>query len=195
MLKIVTAPNQVLSKKAKTINRFDKQLIKLVLDMEETLIAQSDPQGVGLAAPQVGIGLSLFIMKPNPKAKTEAFVNPRILQVVEKKSVSRKIDSVASNATRARQAKKTPLEGCLSIPRIWGPIKRSYKIQVEYHTITGEKKCEWISGFRATIVQHEIDHLNGVLFTERSLEQKAVLYEEKEEGMEKLPSLNDPLPE
>lgn len=164
MLKIVTVPHNILLSPAKPVEKIDGSVKKLIADMEETLEAQSDPQGVGLAANQVGLKLSLFIIKKNPKAKIQAFINPKILKIIEKKI--------------RKKRRPIKLEGCLSIPRIWGPVKRADKILVAYQNLKGELKKEWFSGFVSTIIQHEIDHLEGVVFTQRSLEQKAPLYKE-----------------
>ncbi|KKS44950.1 MAG: Peptide deformylase, partial [Candidatus Gottesmanbacteria bacterium GW2011_GWA2_42_18] len=72
------------------------------------------------------------------------------------------------------------LEGCLSIPRIWGPVKRAAKIFLHYQDLTGKKYLKWFSGFEATVIQHEIDHLNGIVFTQRAVEQKGQLYREED---------------
>ncbi len=172
MLKIVAVPHKVLASPTKPVGRIDDSVKKLVKEMEETLEAQSDPQGVGLAANQVGLSLSLFIIKRNPEAKIQAFINPRVLKAVGKKPASK------SAGKRRKRRRSVKLEGCLSIPRIWGPVKRTDKIYLEYKNLAGETKKEWFSGFVATIIQHEIDHLEGIVFTQRSLEQKAPLYKE-----------------
>ncbi len=178
MLKIVTVPNEVLTSSSKPITSFDGKLDQLVKDMEDVLNAQIEPQGVGLAAPQVGVRLSLFIMKPTPKSKITVFVNPVITKVPSlKRQSSRRV---------SRGKKKQHFEGCLSIPKIWSPVKRSKKILLEYQTIDGVKKSEWFSAFDAIIIQHEVDHLNGILFTQRALEQKSQLYEEKKGKLVKL---------
>jgi len=82
-MKIVQIPNKVLITPVEAITTFDSKLKKLIVDMEETLIACVDPQGVGLAAPQVGISQSLFITKPSPDEDTRAFINPVILELDE----------------------------------------------------------------------------------------------------------------
>jgi methionyl-tRNA formyltransferase len=69
------------------------------------------------------------------------------------------------------------MEGCLSLPNFYGPLTRSPKIKVEYQNERGEKIKEFRSGFEAQIIQHEVDHLNGVLFIDRLLEQKKPLFE------------------
>lgn len=192
MLKIVKVPNKVLSGATYAILKIDKKIRDLVYEMEETLIAQVDPQGVGLAAPQVGQSLRLFIIKPDPKDETEVFINPRIVEISPLRGQSGQLKSAQTDSNRP-SAKEGPiltnstkLEGCLSIPRIWGPVKRPNKIRLEYQDLTGTKHDEWFIGFKATIVAHEMDHLEGVLFTQRSLEQKTNLYEEKDGELEKV---------
>lgn len=150
--------------------------------MDDVLNSQVDPQGVGLAAPQVGIGLNLFIMKPTAKSSARAFANPKILKSQIPNS------KFQTNPKSKIQKKKGGhrLEGCLSIPKIWSSVRRAKKILLEYQTVTGERKTGWFSGFEAVIIQHEVDHLNGVLFTQRALEQKSLLYEEKKGKLVKL---------
>lgn len=174
MLKIVQVPHKVLMSSTIPVKKIDKKIKELVYEMEETLISQIDPQGVGLAAPQVGLNLSLFIMKTSPKAQTEVCINPKILQIEQK--IPQKDEKEENNK----------LEGCLSIPHIWGPLKRPSKILLQYQDLTGETLIRWFTGFKATVIQHEVDHLQGVLFTQRSLEQKAPLYEEKNGELEKM---------
>jgi peptide deformylase len=177
MLKIVTVPNDVLTSSSKPVTSFDGKLHQLVKDMEDVLNAQVDPQGVGLAAPQVGIKLSLFIMKATAKSSVKAFINPVIKRPVLSKN---------EPSQKKTKKKKRHFEGCLSIPKIWSEIVRPKKILLEYQAVSGEKKNEWFSGFEAVIIDHEVDHLNGVLFTQRALEQKSQLYEEKKGKLVKM---------
>ena len=208
MLKIVTIPNPVLAQLTKKVEQFDASLQILVKDMDQTLRAQVNPQGVGLAAPQVGVNLSVFISKPTPSSKTEVFVNPRIIQVQTVDDGRWKMDhedgrlKIEKNSSFHHQSSKstlnppssivkkpkskTKLEGCLSIPKIWGSVKRAQKVLIEFQDQTGKVHKKWFSGFRAIIIQHEVDHLAGVLFTQRALEQKTTLFEEKEGKLEKL---------
>ena len=178
MLKIVAAPSNILTTQAKPVVNFDESLHHLIKEMEKTLCAQTDPPGVGLAAPQVGVSLTLFITKPSVKKKNiHAYINPKILA-----SQGKALRGKPISKTKKRQ----PLEGCLSVARIWGPVRRAAKVQLEYQDQTGQRKIEWFSGFEATIIQHEIDHLNGILFTQRALEQKNPLYEEKDGKLKKM---------
>ncbi len=183
MLKIVNVPDPILGNPVKPVQKIDGKIIKLVHDMEKTLVAQDDPPGVGLAAPQVGHNLALFIIKPMPESKIEAFINPKILKIEEIKE--KQTDKTSAKGNK-KLKKGTPLEGCLSIPRIWSPVKRPEKVLLKYQTITGEEKTRWFSGFEAVIIQHEVDHLNGILFTQRSLEQNIPLFEEKEGELHRL---------
>ena len=89
MLKIVTAPQSILAQSAKPvavrylakqISKIDKTVLELVGEMEKTLLAAKDPEGVGLAAPQVGRSLQIFIVKPTPKTPIQVFINPVIAQ-------------------------------------------------------------------------------------------------------------------
>ncbi len=187
MLRIVHAPHPILTKEMKFVKKIDKKIQELVYDMEETLIEQIDPQGVGLAAPQVNVDLAIFIIKPTLKSETQVFINPKVLEIVYgRKSI---VDSNQANNQRPTtndDKKSVKLEGCLSIPRIWGPVTRNTKILLEYQDLSGEKHTEWFSGFKSVIIQHEMDHLQGVLFTQRVLEQKGKLYQEKDGELEKI---------
>lgn len=188
MLKLVLAPHPILTKNVREVKKIDKKIRELVYNMEETLVEQVDPQGVGLAAPQINEDLALFIIKPTLKAETQVFINPRIVEI----SPPRKADQLKSaeisstDSTEPTKTENIKLEGCLSIPRIWGPVTRSSKVLLEYQDLTGEKHSEWFSGFKAVIIQHEMDHLSGVLFTQRVLEQKGRLYQEKNGELEKI---------
>jgi len=175
MLKIVRIPNTILSSAAKPIALIDNKIKKLVYEMEETLIAQDDPPGVGLAAPQIGQDISLFIIKPNPRSNTQVFINPKIIK-----------SEIRNPKAENTSEKNMKLEGCLAIPRIWSPVRRAKKIMLEYQDLTGKWQTKWFSGFESIIIQHELDHLSGILFTQRSVEQNLPLYEEKNGELEKM---------
>lgn len=170
MYKIVTTPNEILTVVAKPVSTFDKNLKKMLSDMEVTLAHTSDPVGVGLAAPQVGVSLQIFLARPTEKAPTLHFINPIIEEVSG-------IDLPAGRqAKQEKDEDKKILEGCLSIPNIWGHVTRSQKVVLSYQDAEGKKYTNTYTGFMATIIQHEVDHLNGVLFTKHVLAQKEKLY-------------------
>lgn len=186
MLKLVRVPSDVLNRPCKEVTLFNSDLIRTVVAMEKVLVSQVGPNliGVGLAAPQVGIDRRLFIIKPRPKSDTEVFINARIVDSVTQKESEK--ETAQKTAKNGKKKKRQKLEGCLSIPHLWGPLKRAHKIQVEYQDIEGKPHTEWFFGFKAVIIQHEIDHTNGILFTQRVIEQKGQLYEEKNGELKKL---------
>jgi peptide deformylase len=164
---IVFIPNPVLTTPAKIVTRFDKKLHKLISDMTQTLNTARNPRGVGLAAPQIGEPWRVFLIKPTEKSPVRTFINPEICA------------SDPISDTDTKEDKK--LEGCLSIPLIWGKVKRSNKLTLAYQDIHGNPQKENFEGFPAVIIQHETDHLNGVLFTHRVAEQHGVFYESVKE--------------
>ncbi len=148
---IVTTPDPVLRRKAHKITTFDKDLQVLVDDMIETL---RDAPGVGLAAPQVGISERLIVVEYGddedetvPK-KLYVVINPEIIQASEEKVEG--------------------IEACLSIPKLMGEVERSEKITVKGFNRHGKPVKIKAEGWMARIFQHEIDHLEGVLFTDRA---------------------------
>ncbi len=165
MVKIVTAPNPALSQKAKEIPTVDKSIDVLIKEMETALSLAKDPIGVGLAAPQIGKSLSIFIVRPNPKAKLRIFINPKIIEKIN-----------AKKPTKAEKEERKKLEGCLSLPNIWGNVERAEKIKLKFLDEAGKSHSRTFEGFLSTIIQHEVDHLNGVLFPKKVLEQKGTLY-------------------
>lgn len=167
MLKIVSAPNNVLSEPATKVAKIDKPVINLIEEMKKTLLLAKDPEGVGLAAPQVGKSLRIFIAKPTSKSPFQVFINPVI-------------DTISTQLTPLKRPKKSKspakLEGCLSLPAVWGMVLRSPELTLSYMDKAGNYRKKKFSGFMATIIQHEMDHLNGILFPKRVLEQKGKLY-------------------
>lgn len=167
MLPIVQAPNPVLSKVAEPIKKVDNDVKKLIADMTETLEKTTDPEGVGLAAPQIGKSLQLFIIKEDTDADVQVFMNPKITKMAPistEKPVNKK------------RKKPVQLEGCLSLKDVWGVVDRSPSLTLSYMDETGEQHTESFDGFLATIIQHETDHLNGILFPKHVLTQGHKLY-------------------
>ena len=166
MKPIVHVPNDVLISPAKTVTKFDKKLELLLEEMGKTLIATRRPKGVGLAAPQVGEALRIFITKPTAKAEIRAFINPEIIALLETKDTH--------EVVKDEDDKK--LEGCLSIPDVWGHVDRAREVRLQYQDKSGTPHEETFEGFMATIIQHETDHTNGILFSQRVVEQKGKFY-------------------
>ena len=185
MLKIVQAPDTVLSRPAKPIINIDKAIHHLIRDMKETLINAKDPQGVGLAAPQIGKSIQLFIIRQTPRSPILVFINPKIEQFFDKPEINEypkeQKSSLPAGLPRAKTStterrQDVQLEGCLSLSNIWGVVKRHPGIILSYLDDTGQKHRKKFNGFIATIIQHEYDHLRGTLFPKKVLEQKNQLY-------------------
>lgn len=180
-MKIVTAPNPVLSLEAKPVEKINSQVNKVLGEMKIALASAFDPEGVGLAAPQIGESLRIFLAKPSPKGKVLVFINPQILEINEpskaftrKRMVGKSHEARSGSARKKKQVQK--LEGCLSLKDIWGTVLRSPKVTLKYMDEEGLIHTKEFKDFLATIIQHENDHLNGVLFPKRVLEQKGKLY-------------------
>lgn len=178
MLKIVGAPNPVLSKTAKEVKKIDKSILKLLEEMTQILLSAKDPVGVGLAAPQIGRSLQIFVTKPTSKSEIQVFINPTVTQIdadtnADKRRYKNQRGSASASAKISNSKK---LEGCLSLPNIWGEVKREPEITVSYLDERGKTHTRNVKSLLSTIIQHEIDHLNGILFPKRVLEQKGKLY-------------------
>lgn len=162
---VVNVKDSRLRLRSKKVGRVDKKVKALVKDLKDTLSAQVDPEGVGLAAPQIGKNLRVFVMKYNKKSS--AFINPQVKYISERKD----------QKSKKKKTLKKIMEGCLSLPHFYGPLTRPYQVKLQYTNESGKSLTKTFQGFEAQIIQHEIDHLNGVLFIDRLLESKMPLYE------------------
>jgi peptide deformylase len=163
MISIVTAPHDVLAQQAKPVTKVDASIRDFIGEMKVALDNTRDPEGVGLAAPQVGKSLQIFLVKPTRNAVHEVFINPQL--------------TLLGNVQKLSKDKNgTKLEGCLSLPTIWGPVARAPRVKITYLDEKGVSQEETVGGFKAVILQHEYDHLQGILFPRRVLEQKGKLY-------------------
>lgn len=143
ILVVRTDEDPILRKKSREVNRFDDELKLFIDDMYETMY---DSNGVGLAAVQVG-RLRRILVVDDYDGNKMALVNPEILD-----------ESGCEIGT----------EGCLSVPGKIGEVERSTKIKVKHQTPEGEEAILEAEDFFARIIQHELDHLNGVLYTDRA---------------------------
>lgn len=137
----------VLHVKTATVPKVTKEVLKLIRDMEETVKAAD---GLGLAAPQIGKSLRLCLVKLG--SRFVPLVNPQI--------------------TFHSKETDTAEEGCLSLPDIWLPVERATTIIVRYHDARGQEQERRLEGLEARIVQHEVDHLDGILITDHQPAQK-----------------------
>ncbi|WAM34772.1 peptide deformylase [Caldicellulosiruptor morganii] len=139
--KIRTYEDEILRKKSKTVEKFDKRLHDLIDDMKETMY---EANGIGLAAPQVGILKRVIVIDVGNGAVE--LVNPSI-----EYSEGTQID----------------VEGCLSVPNVWGEVERPKKVVVRGQNRYGEEIVIEAEDLMARALCHEIDHLDGILFTDK----------------------------
>lgn len=163
---IVTVPAQVLRKKARKVSEFDDELQSLIDDM---VVSMREAPGVGLAAPQVGVPLRVVVVEYGQEEDEDAplklytLVNPEI--------------------TRASENMVTGTEGCLSVPGYAGEVERIEEITVKGQNRFGRLVRIKAKGWLARIFQHEIDHLDGILFTDRATS----IYKVDEENSQSIP--------
>ncbi|GAB4486962.1 MAG: peptide deformylase [Anaerolineales bacterium] len=155
---IVTVPDPVLRRKAHKVTKFDDNLKTLIDDMVETM---RQAPGVGLAAPQIGVLEQIIVVEYFEKEEDEeregAEAAPKRLYVV-----------VNPEITRVSPETVTGTEGCLSIPGYLGEVERFEAVTVKGQNRRGQPITLKLKDWTARIFQHEIDHLNGVLFTDRA---------------------------
>jgi peptide deformylase len=153
---IVFVPDPVLRKKAKTVTKFDEKLQTLIDDMVETM---RQAPGVGLAAPQVGVLERVIVVEYYENEEDEENETdqpaPKRLYTVVNPEITRKSADVEEGS-----------EGCLSVPGYLGEVERPISITVKAQTRYGQPVTLKLKDWTARIFQHEIDHLNGVLFTD-----------------------------
>lgn len=158
-LSIRLFPDPILRKRCHLVRWPDPELEKFIGDLEETLYAQ--PGGIGIAAPQVGVGKRLILLDVSAKDPTkqlEIMINPFIHRM-EGEILSR--------------------EGCMSIPDYTANVKRFQRIFLEWTDKKGKARQRMASGIEAICLQHEIDHLNGVLFIDRVASLKTDVFPRK----------------
>lgn len=146
---VVTIPDEVLRKKAHKVTNFDQDLSTLIEDMFETM---RQAPGVGLAAPQIDISQRVIVVEyaedEVEKPKSFAVINPEIIKTSTETELG--------------------IEGCLSIPNLVGEVERFSAVIVKGFNKQGKPVKIKSSGWLARIFQHEIDHLEGILFTDRA---------------------------
>ena len=143
---IITVPNPLLKTVSKPVDAIDSKILGILNDMLETMYAAP---GIGLAAIQIGIPKRLLVIdigRDNENRDPHFFINPEILDPAEELSSFE--------------------EGCLSVPGVWEAIERPNECNVRFLDINGDEKNIRYSGMMATVIQHEMDHLNGIVFVD-----------------------------
>ena len=148
ILQIVHHPSDILETSCERVTRFDPDLHLLLDNMYETMVAAD---GVGIAAPQVGITKQVAVVDIGEDENTEKIelINPKIIEA---------------------KGKQIDIEGCLSLPGVFGKVSRSQSIKVTAYDRYGHLYQLEADDYLARAIQHEIDHLNGILFTTKVIE-------------------------
>lgn len=156
--KILHYPDPVLKEKAATVTEFNEELRQLAEDMAETMY---DAPGVGLAAPQVGVLKRVVVIDCSSKDEPDDLivaVNPEIV---------------------ATEGECTEEEGCLSVPGFWSSVKRAGKATMRYQDVEGNVHERTADGLLGVCMQHELDHLEGILFVDRLSPLKRSMFKKK----------------
>lgn len=170
MLKIITAPNRLLNSISEKVV-IDHNTLALIDKMTTALRNTEGLKGVGLAAIQVGVPKKIFLAYSEKSKQLLTFINAEIIW-------SSKV------LTLGLPQKGNRYEGCLSVPNVWAIVRRPKAIKIRYQTETNHQLVRKFAGLTAAIIQHEYDHTQGILFTEKALQQGNKLYTIKtdEEG-------------
>ncbi|MCR2820774.1 peptide deformylase [Lederbergia panacisoli] len=146
MLTIVEHPSDILEEKCKRVTNFGVELHELLDNMYETMI---EADGVGLAAPQIGIGEKIAVIELDEDEGRLELINPKITE---------------------QSGEQTDIEGCLSFPGLYGTVSRFYTITLKAKDRYGRDFTLTAEDYLARVIQHELDHLEGVLFTSKVIE-------------------------
>jgi peptide deformylase len=194
-LPIITVPNPLLRQKSKPVDLKNPKVLAFIRQMADTLLLKSDPPGVGLSAVQVGKLWRILLLNLPPGYDNDAA--PRDSAKYELTTyINPVITAQSKDLTLGPNPKKPLLEGCLSIPNLWGPILRPTWIDISYETIhisspsaKPETRSTRLSGFAARVFLHEFDHFEGLLFTDHSLAQNQPLYFDTGDAFEEIQNL------
>ncbi len=167
---LVILPDPLLRQVSKPVERFDADLVRFATDMLDTMY---DAPGIGLAAIQVGQPLRMLVIdlsKEDEPRAPQIFINPQVLASSDNRNVYE--------------------EGCLSIPDYYAEVERPAEVRIAYLDLDGKQQEVAADGLLATCLQHEIDHLNGVLFIDHisRLKREMVMKKFKKLAKDRLPS-------
>lgn len=157
---VVVEGDEILRKVCKEVPNITPRLIETMNDMLDTM---REEKGVGIAGPQIGVMRRIFVAEPDPEeGKVYFMINPVI--------------------TERSEETEWGTEGCLSVPEMIGEVERPVSIKIEATDLDGERQTYEFSGFEARVMQHEYDHLEGVLYTDKAVNVRDAVYEEEIDG-------------
>lgn len=174
---IIHIPHPTLRKKVARVKQVDQDIIEHIKRLSYTLMTTRNPRGVGLAAPQINEEYRIFTTLLDNTIRV--FINPEII----KKS---------STLTLGPNPDDPDLEGCLSIPNLYGPVPRHQWVEFAFSTIEEGKLIDHVErfdDFAARVMQHERDHLDGILFLDYSLEYDLPVFEGRDQLQQVAPEL------
>lgn len=154
---IVALPDEKIRNKSQDVNSFDESLRTLIKDLVDTSEIQTDPPALGMAASQIDVFKKVFVARIRNKFKP--FINPKIIKASSKETAL--------------------MEGCFSVKGLYGQVMRPSEIEVEYQDQYGKKVSIKFKGLSAKIFQHELDHLNGILFIDHVNAQNGKMFKSK----------------
>lgn len=154
---IIALPDEKIRNKSRDVNSFDASLRSLIKDLIDTSEIQTDPPALGMAAPQIDVLKRVFVARVRNKFKP--FVNPKIFKTSQKETAL--------------------MEGCFSVKGLYGQVMRPFEIEVEYQDQYGKKVTSKLKGLPAKIFQHELDHLNSILFIDHVNAQNGKMFKSK----------------
>ncbi len=161
--KILTYPHPLLKKSARSVERIDEEIGRLITDLIDTM--REGPGSVGVAAPQIGVSLRACVI--DVSANRLGKENNHGLLVMLNPEIT------------AREGAAIMREGCMSVPDYTGEVERATAITVRYLNQDEELQTTVASGFEAVAIQHELDHLDGILFLDRIVSLKTGLFRRK----------------
>ena len=171
LLPIIAYGHPVLKRKAEVINKDYPKLLELINNMFETMY---NANGVGIAAPQIGLSIRLFIVDTNPFSEDETLSDEERSQLKSFKKIFINPEILDQNGDEWSFE-----EGCLSIPNIRESVFRQESIKVQYFDENFTQHIESYDGLLARVIQHEHDHIEGILFTDKLSSFKKQLLKKK----------------
>lgn len=184
-MKVIRAPHPTLRQTAQAITQVDKKLLQNVELLVESLLEEKDPEGVGLAFPQIDRSIRAFAYRPDKENQTK----PEDVLVL----FNPVITSHSQIQVLGEDPQEPDLEGCLSVPNLYAPVPRWSWVKLQFQVIQDEKlvdRQQRFAGYQARIVQHELDHLDGILFTDYVLKLNLPIYFQEGEKMVPMPDRN-----
>lgn len=172
LLNLVLVPNPILREQCEEVTVFDGQLHILLDNMYETMVYHN---GVGLAAPQIGSNKSVTVIDIAGDYIQKPVVTPEECALEDIYIKNNRLELINPSVQLSPQ-KVSSDEGCLSIPEYRDTIRRSYSIQVTAQDRLGQRFALTAEDFLAFVIQHEVDHLNGILFTDHLSRLKKALF-------------------